>query len=219
MAKNITLMGASYSDVPAVNLPQTGGGTARFDDVSVTTATASDVAQGKVFVASDGTITTGTASGGGGASNFVTGTFTGTTTGVAMDVTLSYSGDGYPIAVAIYPTSGYQTGTDIYNLLQRYVITHYSGVKRTNGTPTYTSSGENNMFCNSRTYKSSTSTASTVNISGTANANVLSNSSASSTASLVVRFKNKTTMSVYIASTSYGFAAGIEYTYHVIYSE
>lgn len=65
MAKNITLMGASYSDVPAVNLPQTGGGTARFDDVSVTTATASDVAQGKVFVASDGTITTGTASGGG----------------------------------------------------------------------------------------------------------------------------------------------------------
>ena len=68
MAKNITLMGASYSDVPAVNLPQTGGGTARFDDVSVTTATASDVAQGKVFVASDGTVTTGTASGGGGSS-------------------------------------------------------------------------------------------------------------------------------------------------------
>lgn len=68
MAKNITLLGASYSDVPAVNLPQTGGGTARFDDVSVTTATASDVAQGKVFVASDGTVTTGTASGGGGSS-------------------------------------------------------------------------------------------------------------------------------------------------------
>ena len=65
MAKNITIMGASYSDVPAVQLPQTGGGTARFDDCTVTTATASDVAQGKVFVASDGTVTTGTASGGG----------------------------------------------------------------------------------------------------------------------------------------------------------
>ena len=64
MAKNITLMGASYSDVPAVQLPQTGGGTARFDDCSVVTAVASDVAQGKVFVASDGTVTTGTASGG-----------------------------------------------------------------------------------------------------------------------------------------------------------
>ena len=65
MAKNISLMGASYSDVPAVTLPQTGGGTARFDDASVTTATAEDVAQGKVFLAADGTITTGTASGGG----------------------------------------------------------------------------------------------------------------------------------------------------------
>ena len=70
MAKNITLMGASYTDVPAVVLPQTGGGTARFDDASVTTATASDVASGKVFLASDGTITTGTSSGGGGASSW-----------------------------------------------------------------------------------------------------------------------------------------------------
>lgn len=69
MAQNITLLGASYTDVPAVTLPKTGGGTARFDDVSVTTATASDVANGKVFLASDGTITTGTSSGGGGGSS------------------------------------------------------------------------------------------------------------------------------------------------------
>lgn len=66
MAQNVTIMGASYSAVPAVTLPKTGGGTARFDDASVTTATASDVASGKVFVAADGTITTGTGSGGGG---------------------------------------------------------------------------------------------------------------------------------------------------------
>lgn len=32
MAQNITLLGASYSDVPAVDLPKTGGGTARFYD-------------------------------------------------------------------------------------------------------------------------------------------------------------------------------------------
>lgn len=62
---NITLLGNDYQNVPAVKLPQTGGGTARFDDVSVTTATASDVAHGKVFLAADGTITTGTASGDG----------------------------------------------------------------------------------------------------------------------------------------------------------
>ena len=65
MAQNITIMGASYSDVPAVQLPKTGGGTARFDDASITTAAAADVASGKVFLAADGTITEGTNSGGG----------------------------------------------------------------------------------------------------------------------------------------------------------
>ena len=69
MAQNITLLGATYSAVPAVMLPKTGGGTARFDDASVTTATASDVANGKVFLAANGTITTGTYSGGGSSKN------------------------------------------------------------------------------------------------------------------------------------------------------
>ena len=62
MAKNLTLWGASYSAVPALSVPQTGGGTASFFDVSDTTAAAADVASGKVFLASDGTNTTGTLS-------------------------------------------------------------------------------------------------------------------------------------------------------------
>lgn len=37
MAQNITLMGASYSDVPAVTLPKTGGGTAEFFDARTVT--------------------------------------------------------------------------------------------------------------------------------------------------------------------------------------
>lgn len=32
MAQNITLLGGSYTDVPAVTLPKTGGGTATFVD-------------------------------------------------------------------------------------------------------------------------------------------------------------------------------------------
>lgn len=66
MAQNITLMGANYSAVPSVKLPKTGGGMALFTDTTPTTASAADVANGKVFFAADGTQTTGTASGGGG---------------------------------------------------------------------------------------------------------------------------------------------------------
>lgn len=62
MAQNITIQGASYSDVPSVTLPKTGGGTAWFTDVTPTTAVESDVASGKVFFKGDGSQSTGTAS-------------------------------------------------------------------------------------------------------------------------------------------------------------
>ena len=60
MSQNITLLGASYSGVPAVTLPKTGGGTATFMDVTDTTATAFDVASGKYFYTSSGVRTLGT---------------------------------------------------------------------------------------------------------------------------------------------------------------
>lgn len=67
MAQNITLMGASYSDVPSVLLPKTGGGTAQFDDTTIASngAAASDIASGKLAYV-NGSLITGTASGGGG---------------------------------------------------------------------------------------------------------------------------------------------------------
>jgi len=66
MAQNVTVAGASYSDVPSVALPKTGGGTSSFFDVSDTTAAASDVASGKYFYTAAGVRTEGTSSGGGG---------------------------------------------------------------------------------------------------------------------------------------------------------
>ena len=105
MAQNITIMGASYTDVPGVQLPKTGGGTALFSDASVTTATASDVAQGKIFLDSSGNQQTGTASGGGGSGLTLLKT---TSLGTLQTSSTSAADTGKTMTV---------TGYDVYDLL------------------------------------------------------------------------------------------------------
>ena len=46
MAQSISLWGATYSNVPAILLPTSGGGTAQFDDTSDATATAATINSG-----------------------------------------------------------------------------------------------------------------------------------------------------------------------------
>jgi len=101
MAQNITLQGATYSAVPAVELPKQGGGAATFTDVTDTTAAAADVASGKYFYTAAGVRTSGTNSGGGGASNWTLlgtkdcGTIsTSSTTAATINKDFSVSGVG-----------------------------------------------------------------------------------------------------------------------------
>lgn len=65
MAQSISLWGAVYSNVPAIEVPKSTSGVATFTDVTDTTATASDVASGKYFYTAAGVRTAGTDSGGG----------------------------------------------------------------------------------------------------------------------------------------------------------
>lgn len=121
MAQNITLWGASYSAVPSVTLPKTGGGTASFTDVSDTTAAAADVASGKYFYTSAGVKTQGTSSGGGTSKNtqVVQGT-TRTTksamTAIGAELTVSKTGtyDIYWSGVRSSTSTSYTYATQLY---------------------------------------------------------------------------------------------------------
>ena len=59
MAQNITIAGASYSDVPALNVPKAGGGTAKFVDTSEDTVTEWDLYEGITAHDADGNLIEG----------------------------------------------------------------------------------------------------------------------------------------------------------------
>lgn len=229
MAQNISLWGASYSNVPSVLLPKTGGGTASFTDVTDTTAAAADVASGKYFYTASGVLTQGTNSGGGGgATNIVMGTFTtGTTGNTTGTATINYTGTGYPIALMVFVKGGaYNNSTSgnttWYNSMTRYDCGWYSMIKaRTTSTPTYTTSGADNYGTVAVIYKNSTSNATSYTRTSSMTANVFSSSSAAASTAMC-RFKgNGKTLSYYIGnatSSTIGFPKSTEMQYIAIYS-
>ena len=155
----------------------------------------------------------------GGASNIVTGTFKGTTTGAAMDVTLNYTGSGYPIAFITYPEGGSSGNTSFNSLLQRYATVMFCGSKQNVETAAeYSRSGTSaDGYQVVNRYKSSTSTSTTMSQAGNPTY-ITSGIDATVSNTNILNFKSKTKMSVYIASSSYGFAANYDYRYWVIYS-
>lgn len=94
---DVTLLGATYPDVPTVRLPS-GNSTVDFNYVGDTTAVASDVLAGKLFHTADGTLTTGTGTGG---SATIEGTYDSATQSLALstDGTIAawWGGVGYEL--------------------------------------------------------------------------------------------------------------------------
>lgn len=56
MAQNVIINGVTYSDVPEVNIPKSGGGTARFYDTASGDLTATDLLTGKTGYGSSGAV-------------------------------------------------------------------------------------------------------------------------------------------------------------------
>ena len=121
-ARNISLLGATYSNVPGVTLPVSGGGSATFYEVSDTTAAAADVATGKYFYTASGVKTQGTNSGGGGDSKNAqvvqgtTRTTSSTLTAIGAELTVSKTGtyDVYWSGVRTTTSGSYTYGTQLY---------------------------------------------------------------------------------------------------------
>lgn len=57
MAQNVVINGVTYSSVPEVDIPKSGGGTAKFYDTAGADGAASDVLSGKKVFGSAGEIT------------------------------------------------------------------------------------------------------------------------------------------------------------------
>lgn len=56
MAQNVIINGVTYSNVPEVDIPKQGGGTAKFYDTANANASASDLLTGKTAFGSGGSI-------------------------------------------------------------------------------------------------------------------------------------------------------------------
>lgn len=56
MAQNVIINGVTYSNVPEVDIPKSGGGTAKFYDTAGANAAAGDVLTGKTAFGSNGSI-------------------------------------------------------------------------------------------------------------------------------------------------------------------
>lgn len=217
MAQNITLLGASYSDVPAVLLPKTGGGTARFDDTTITAnaATAADIASGKQAVV-NGALLTGTASGGGGgASNVVIGSFTTGSSGTTGSIDVPYTGVGFPLACMVYIKGGAYNpaNTEWYNAIHRYAV----------GQWTYhnaTQSSSDNRGVTTWVFKNNGSAANSYGRNSAMNTTVrTSTAPVSGGATCVNMTTDGKTLRWYVSTTSYGLLADMEYTYIMIFSE
>ena len=155
---------------------------------------------------------------------YVTGTFTGSTTekGGIKTLSISYSGNGYPISLQIFPTAGsYKSGTTIYTSTQKMAMIVYSMTKDDTGTaPDWGNDAEKNRGVVFALYKNSDSDGTVITTSMKKDTRVFTTQNPVGSYSVnAVKFYDKNTMKIWIANTGeYGFLPEVEYTYQIVYS-
>lgn len=92
MAQNVVINGVTYSNVPEVDIPKSGGGTAKFYDTAAADAAQGDILNGKIAFGASGSVTGNMANNGatGGTIGTKAGTYTipaGFTSGGTVSLT------------------------------------------------------------------------------------------------------------------------------------
>ena len=155
-------------------------------------------------------------SGGGGASNIKTGTFTPKTENVGMIETLDtgYDGNGYPIAALIVVDGGpyNPANTDWYDLVQNKAVA--MAKQEMASAPEYVSDKAFIM-----TYYKSTA-ANSFSANGSYEASFFGQGTPAGTQSTAfIKMSDKRTLKYNVANANYGFKDGIAYRYWIVYSE
>ena len=155
---------------------------------------------------------------------YVTGTFTpqASEANTVKSITIPYTGSGYPIACYIFPTPGaYKNDATIYTTAQKQAIVTYMIVKDDiSSSPNYSSNVDASKAYVVSTYKNSDTAADSYTAGYQKNYQVYTSSNPTGGFyTYCVRFSSSTNMNIFIATTSvYGFLAGQEYTYQIVYS-
>lgn len=194
------------------------GNTTLIDLSTDTVASADDIVEGKIGHLRDGTVVTGTATGG--ASNFLTGTFTTPSSAGYTNIDIPYTGSGYPIMiVVVVETGAYHSGTTWYSSTQRYAVGQWTCTKANFSTaPGYTTSGAANQGVVTAIYKNSTSSSTSYTRTSAMNTNVFSSNNASNSAVNTIKYKSGNVLSYYTNTSSYGLHPNVTYRYFIVYS-
>ena len=159
---------------------------------------------------------------GGGASNYVHGTFkTGSTDGVST-LTIPYSGTGYPImAVVVVAGGAYNSAySHWYATVQRYAVGQWTMTKSVmSSTPRYDAASTQSQGVITAIYKNSTTSSTTYTRTSSMTTYAFSTTGATSSSLGCVKFISDTTLSYMVSTSSYGLLPDTDYEYFIVYSE
>lgn len=153
--------------------------------------------------------------------NFATGTFTTGSSSGAVNITIPYTGSGYPVTAVVFLTSGYNSSSSAYSTVNRYAVMMWSMSKAVVGTaPAHGSVSTNtaDQAVTQTVFKNSASDAQNFSRNSSMTTATFMNSDATNGVHTPIRFKSNTTLSYYTKSSSYGLLPSTSYTYVVIYS-